>query len=524
MSFILNWWTSNQKKKAFFVIACLLLIGIVEVCANVGFGKWQKSFYDALEKKDSDAFFHQIFMFLPISALVLTSFVGANFLKSWASFEWRKWMTADLIQKWFDTKSYYKIPLHFKTIDNPDQRITQDIHDTTQKTIDLFTIFFKDGLNFITFSITLWILSQSLSFMIPGFLLWMAVLYALLAIIITFKIGRPLIVLDQNQESSEANFRYKLMRIMERREEIAKMQGENYEQSVLKESFFQIQKNYFKILTQKFYLNTTEILHGQGNMFVPLLIVVPLYFKNLITLGALMQIRFMFYEVYRSLSSCAYEYQKIASLRASLKRLIDFVQKMDEVSKIPSPLRKKNVLHIENLEIFSPKNDLIWSVSDFTLNPCEKKVLCAPSGTGKTSFLRVISGIYSFYKGDLMLPLIHQIMIIPQRPYMPLGTLKHILTYPNLSGDVKGAMKLCGIEHLISFLDLDQDYQQILSYGEQQRIQFARALLQKPDYLIMDEPVSGLDSLAAKTLLSTLRTNLESSAILILSHEEIEKF
>lgn len=505
-------------------MVCLLLIGVVDVCANVGFGKWQKSFYDALEKKDSNEFFHQILMFLPVSALVLTSFVGANFLKSWASFKWRKWMTHDLLQKWFTTKSYYKIPLHFQTIDSPDQRITQDIHDTTQKTIDLFTIFFKDGLNFITFSITLWMLSQTLSFMIPGFLLWMAVLYALLAILVTFKIGRPLIALDQAQESAEADFRYKLMRIMEKREEIAKIQGEIYEQSVLKESFFQIQQNYFKILTQKFYLNTTEILHGQGNMFVPLLIVMPLYFKNLITLGALMQIRFMFYEVYRSLSSCAYEYQKIASLRASLTRLTDFVQKMNEIHPLPSPFRQKDTFHVKNLEIFSPKNTLIWSIPHFSLKPFEKKVLCAPSGTGKTSFLRVISGIYSFYKGNVTLPLSEQIMIIPQRPYMPLGTLRNALSYPSLSGNLAGTMRLCGLEHLMPFLDTEQDYQQILSYGEQQRIQFVRALLQRPDYLIMDEPVSGLDEIAAKTLLNVLKTNLTSSAILILSHQEIEEF
>ena len=497
----------------------LVLICVIDVLANVGFIDWQRKFFDALEQKNWEVFSYQILMFLPVAMIVLISFVGIDFLKGFVSLRWRRWMSQDLVHRWLCHQSYYKIPLHSNQIDNPDQRIAQDIKDVTQNTTDLFIIFFKSALNLITFSISLWMIGGPVVF-------FAAVIYSLLAIFITSKVGKPLIALDQSQEKVEANFRYKLMRIIEKKEEIAKFSGEQYEMKTLEKSFDDISLNYMKILKQKIYLDTTEILHGQGNMFIPLLLVVPFYFKGLISLGILMQIRAMFYEVYRSLSAFAYEYQKIASLRASFNRIIDFSKRIEEVGDDIIQKREMDLFEIKNLTIFSPSGKTIWDVPDFNLSLREKKVLKAPSGTGKTSLLRVICGIYPYFKGDLSLPLQSQMMIIPQRTYMNLGTLRDILCYPKTRslGMVEETMNLCGLSHLIPLLDREDDYTQILSAGEQQRINFVRVLLQKPQYLIMDEPISALDDTAAKELLDLLVSKLTSSSILLFSHTPADGF
>ncbi len=519
LKFLLLWWKSAQRNKAYLALGYLVIICIVDVLANVGFIQWQKQFFDALERKDVSVFFHQILMFFPVSILVLTSFVGTDFLKSFVGLRWRGWMSKDLSRRWLDHQSYYKIPLHGDQIDNPDQRIAQDIKDVTQNTTDLFVIFFKSTLNLITFSYFLWIIGGPLVFVA-------AVIYSFLAIFITSKVGKPLIALDQTQEKVEANFRYRLMRIMEKKEEIAKLSGEKYEQLTLDQSFNDISLNYMKILIQKIYLDITEILHGQGNMFIPLILVGPFYFQGLISLGVLMQIRAMFYEVYRSLSAFAYEYQKIASLRASCNRLIDFSKRIEETCDDINTTRKEGIFELKNLCVLTPQGKIIWNVPDFCLSLGDKKVLKAPSGTGKTSLVRVISGIYPYFTGKVQLPPKNQIMIIPQRTYMNLGTLRNIVCYPGVNGDlaVEETMHLCGLSHLIPLLDIQDDYTQILSAGEQQRINFVRVLLQKPLYLIMDEPISALDESAATKLLSLLSASIPNSAILLFSHTPASGF
>ena len=320
-TFLLSWWKGPDKKRAYGFLSLLLFFCVLDVVANVGFNLWQKNFFNALEQKQADVFISEIIRFIPLWFLVLFSFAGNRFIKNYISFQWREYLTDYFSKLWFLNKSYYTIKSEFGHVDNVDQRIAQDIKESTEKLTDLTGVFLKDGLNVITFSFILYELSKLLNFYIPGFLLYVAFLYAFLAIFATFKLGKPLIPLDQEQEKREADFRYLLMRVHEYASDLKQAKDNSQTTKTLSSAFLFIKQNYFAILRRKFFVDSFESIHGQLNMFIPLILTSPFYFQGLISLGVLIQIRGMFYEVYRSLASCAYEFEKIAHTLASLNRL-----------------------------------------------------------------------------------------------------------------------------------------------------------------------------------------------------------
>ncbi|MFZ4116690.1 MAG: ABC transporter ATP-binding protein/permease [Chthoniobacterales bacterium] len=538
---IFPWWISEEKKIAWLGMISLVILSLASVYIAVLFNNWSRDFYNTLEQKNLDGFLHQVLIFIPLVAILLFDFCTRAYLTAWLSFRWRRWATVALQKKWLSNYNFYKIPLRGKEMDNPDQRISQDVREVCYATISIFLSFFREGVNFITFAIILWNLSKVFDFKmmghslhIPGLLVWTSILYSLIGTLVIFKVGGPIIDLDRIQEKREANFRYSLMRIFERREEIATFRGEAVEQEVLQGTFLELTKNYYQILKRQIYINLFQNFYRNASMFVPLFLVGPLYFKSIITMGVLMQTQGMFAEVNASLSSVMTEFQGIAGALASLKRLIAFDALMQAEEK---PIRNLNSstqqLHIPSFIIRTPTAQKIWTSPEIFLTPGDRKILMAPSGTGKTSFLRVISGIYPYVDGGLV-TLDHDAMIIPQRPYMPVGTLRQCLLYPSLEELLEqqakeeetliALMKQTYLEHLIPSLDEADDYQNRLSLGEQQRINFLRVLLHEPRWLFMDEPFSQLNKEYSKVLLQLLTSTLQNSGIFIVSHQEIPGF
>ena len=538
---IFPWWISEEKKVAWCGIITLLLLSLGSVYIAVIFNSWSRNFYNTIEQKNLEAFLHQTLIFFVIMIFLLADFCTRSYLTAWLSFRWRRWSTLQLQTKWLSNKNFYTIPLQGKEMDNPDQRIAQDVREVCYATIAISLSFFREGVNFITFSIILWNVSRafdfkiaSLTLHIPGLLVWTAIAYSLIGTIVIFKIGRPIIDLDRIQEKREANFRYGLMRIFERREEIATLRGEAVEQEFLQGTFLELTKNYYHILKRQIYINLFQNFYRNASMFVPLFLVGPLYFKNIITMGVLMQAQGMFDQVNASLSLIMTEFNAITGALASLKRLIAFHAMMQEDDQpITYLTASNNQLHIAPLTIRTPTHELICISPEVVLKSGDRKVLMAPSGTGKTSFLRVISGIYPYVDGGLM-TLDQEAMIIPQRPYMPVGTLRQCLLYPlpesHFAHKAIGQetlvtlMKKTYLEHLIPLLDTDDDYQNRLSLGEQQRINFLRVLVQEPRWVFMDEPCSQLNKEYAQHLLLLLTSRLDTSGIFIISHQEMLGF
>ncbi|MGL4426811.1 MAG: ABC transporter ATP-binding protein/permease [Alphaproteobacteria bacterium] len=528
------WWRSEEKGFAWTSLIFLIVLSVLSVYLAVVMNAWQKKFFDALEKKDLDAFLQQLLFFVPLVSVMLAEFCTRNYMTNWISFRWRRWMTREMKEKWFSTKGYYRVPLETHELDNPDQRIAQDADTSTAGILSLFLIFFKEGINFFTFSTMLWGLSQHLPlvigehrWMIPGFLLWAALGYSFLGIVIIFKIGKPLIGLDREQEKREATFRYRLIRVVERREEIASLGGEFAEAKGLESVFQTITQNYYAILKRHIYINFFQNFYLNTGHFIPIFIAGPTYFAGLITMGILMQIKGMFGEVYDSASLIVFKFQQIASILASLQRILTFHRLLehgaDQAAK--KIQRKASYLQIQQLTLLSPKGDVIWQVPPFDLKPGEHKLLMGPSGIGKTTLLRVMKGIYPFYEGIFKRP--EQMLFVPQRPYMPVGTLRACLSYPSAPlGDdlLKPLLEACKLAHLTPQLDEEADFQQILSLGEQQRINFVRILAHQPKWLVLDEPTSQLNEDYRDDLLRLLKDRLPKSGMLIITHQKLPLF
>jgi putative ATP-binding cassette transporter len=530
------WFFSYEKKLAWIGLITLMLMSIFSVYVGVLMNDWSKHFFNAISDKNKADFLRQVLIFIPLAILAISDFCVRSYFASWYAFRWRRWQTETLQARWLSQKNYYRMPLKHDFIDNPDQRIANDLPQITRGIIGLFQQFFREGINFFTFSVLLWGLSNSIpmaafgiSMTIPGFLVWIALAYALFGVIIVFKVGRPLIDLNRGQEKCEADFRYGLMRIFERREEIATLAGEASEQSRLKTVFQALTHNYYQILKQSIYVNLFQNFYGNVQLFIPLFIIGPAYFAGSITLGILMQARGMFSQISDSLLSIVDSYQNIASLIASMQRVILFKERMEKLPAIieeSAPAAIISTARVQHLTLLDPQGQKIWSVPDFTINKGEHKLLMAPSGRGKTSLLRVLSGLSHFYTGTPP-EIPTNMMFIPQRPYMPLGTLRNCLAYPHLSASddrLLPLMKICHLDHLIPFLDTLRDYQQTLSVGEQQRINFLRVLYQHPPWLMMDEPTSNLNQDYAEKLCEELRKALPDSGILIITHSQLPHF
>lgn len=533
--YIFPWWRSSEKKIAWGGMAALIVMSLLSVYIAVVFNDWSRDFYNTIEKKDLNGFLHEVLIFIPLLAALLFDFCSRNYLSAWLSFRWRRWSTERLQEKWLSHKNFYKMPLQTKEMDNPDQRISQDVTQVCYTTIDVFLSFFRDGVNFITFAIILWNLSRAFVFKIgthdltfPGLLVWASVGYSLLGTVVTFKVGGPIIELDRVQEKREANFRYRLMRVFERREEIATLSGEKAEHAGLQETFGALITNYYQVLKRQIYINFFENFYRNASMFVPLFLVGPLYFKSVITMGVLMQSQGMFREVNGSLSAIAFQFQTIASGLASLQRLMAFNALMEKEDYATTYLpQHEGRLHIPSLTIRTPQNQKIWVSPEIILKEGDRKVLMAPSGTGKTSFLRVISGIYPYVDGG-GIAINENAMIVPQRPYMPIGTLRQCICYPSVdsmdSEQIIFFMKQTQLEHLLPLLDEVHDYQNRLSLGEQQRINFIRILLHRPKWLFMDEPIAQLHKDASESIFDIVTKSLSQSGIFIISHQKISGF
>jgi putative ATP-binding cassette transporter len=541
--YIFPWWKSEEKKVAWSGFVALVVISLISVYIAVLFTNWQRDFFNAIEKKDLHRFLHEALLYGPLVGAILFDFCSRAYLTAWLSFRWRRWSTEQLQKKWLSHKNFYKVALTSKEIDNPDQRISQDVKEVCSSTVNIFFSLFHDGINFLTFAIILWELSKDFKFHFssytiktPGILLWASIAYSLFGTITTIKIGIPLIKLDRIQEKKEADFRYRLMRVFERREEIATLHGEQTEHHSLRESFRELTKNYYDILRRQIYVNLFENFYTNISLFVPLLLVGPLYFQSLITMGVLMQIQGIFSQVNFSLSSLSRQFSLISNATASFQRLITFEASMkkeniaDSFLALPqssSSHEDHEHLHIPSLTIQTPTKKTIWISPKMSLKLGDRKVLIAPSGTGKTSFLRAIAGMYP-YAEEGALVIKENFMIVPQRPYMPLGTLRQCLHYPytKWSNDdqIMRFMKEVGLEHFVKLLDQVHDYHNRLSLGEQQRMNFVRVLLHQPTWLFMDEPIAHLPKKYADSLLCLLTKNLPHSGIFIVSHQELDGF
>jgi putative ATP-binding cassette transporter len=368
------------------------------------------------------------------------------------------------------------------------------------------------------------------SYQVPGYLVWAALIYAIFGTWVTHLVGRPLIKLNFDQQRFEADFRFSLVRLRENAEEVTLLAGEPAESERLRDRFANVVKNWHGIMTRTKRLTFLTAGYNQAAIIFPFLVVSPVYFFGTLTLGGLMQISQAFSQVQSALSFFVSAYSSIADWKAVLDRLagfeasIDWAQALGETApRVEFISEGAGTLHVEQMAVGLPNGQEIVHLSDFVISPGERILVTGPSGSGKTSLFRALGGIWPFGSGSVRIPEGASVLVLPQRPYLPLGTLRGALAYPGpqdsfSAKEIDEVLDAVGLSGLRDQLDETAYWTDKLSGGEKQRLSIARALLQKPQWLFLDEATSALDEASEATLYHLLLERLPDTAIVSIGH------
>ncbi len=529
-----GYWNSEEKWKARGLLGIVIALNFIAVYITVLLNQWYNTFYNALQNYDQAAFWSLNGQFAILAFLHIIVAVYAMYLQQMLQIKWRKWMTNCYLDKWMHNQTYYKMQILEDKTDNPDQRISEDINQFVSLTLSLSLGFLKQITMLGAFIAILWDLSGVITipvgsdqFTIYGYMVWISILYAVIGTYLTAKIGNPLIRLNYDQQRYEANFRFNMVRLRENSESVAFYGGDNPEKSGLMARFEQVFKNYWSLMKYGKRLTWFTSGYGQLAIIFPTLLAAPRYFSGVMQLGGLIQTSSAFGRVQDALSFFVDSYTSIAQWQAVVKRLLGFVEHMQAVEelKVDTNIAEVNVerLAIKNLTVALPNGQTLLQDVNLQVSCGEKLLITGASGCGKSTFMRTISGIWPFGKGSIVVPQGQIRLFLPQRPYLPLGSLKEAILYPkeNLLVDderIKEVMKECQLGDFISKLYDDADWSRILSLGEQQRLAFARVLLIKPEWVFLDEATSALDEPTEKVMYELLVEHLPNTAIISIGH------
>ena len=523
--------------------AGLALLGIVVtielgiVAIDVLLNQWRNRFYNSLQEHNWDNFVYELKYFSVIAAIFIGIAVYQLYLNQWLQIRWRTWMTRRYLGEWLDDANHYRMQLLGDAADNPDQRIAEDIRLFVEQTLSIGIGFLNSVVTLVSFVIILWGLSAAaplhvfgIQYDIPGYLVWGALIYAILGTVLTHLIGRPLIGLDFRQQQYEAEFRFNLVRARENAEQIALLHGEAAERGRLLDRFRDVIGNWMGIMVRTKKVTAFTAGYGQASVIFPYILVAPAYFAQKVQLGGLMQTASAFSSVQGALSFFVTAYRQLAMWRSIVMRLEGFEaaianarsyrERTDIIRVKPS---SGTDISLRDLLLQLPDGAPLMNADGFTLRDGERTLLKGPSGAGKSTLFRAIAGIWPFGRGTIDVPANATLMMLPQRPYFPVGKLADAIVYPSEAGaydrdSIGAALTAVGLPALAGRLDEDAHWNRMLSLGEQQRLGIARALLHKPDYLFLDEATASLDEPAEAKLYRLLDDRLPDTTIVSIGH------
>lgn len=519
------------------LVGLAIFITFAQVALTLRLNFWYRDLFNALQEYQADVFWYQlIWVFGPLATIWVCIGLLDAFVDELIVLRWRTWLTRSLYQRWLANGTHFRIPFTGETADNPDQRIQNDVELFIRQTMALSIRLLSQAATLVSFIVVLWTLSRDFvlpftdSLVIPGFLVWTVVAYAVVGTWLTHLLGRPLIGLNFHQEKVEADFRFSLARNRVYSEQIALLRGEQAESARLKGMFGAIIGNTLRILYRRIKLGTFTLSYNQLSVVFPYILAAPSYFLKKITLGHFQQTANAFSNVQTALSFFIDSYRTIASYRATTNRLTSFSSVMAEAESLADKgygLEQtdsaKTDVTAKDLVLGLPDGREIMRVASLALPKGQSTLLTGPSGSGKSTLFRAIVGIWPFGKGRVDVPKGQSALVLPQQPYIPLGTLRGAVSYPNttdaFSDDaIRDALIAAQLPKLAEDLDKVDAWDQRLSGGEKQRLAIARAILAKPDWLFLDESTAALDEKSEAGIYRMLREKLPGTTIVSIGH------
>jgi len=530
-----SYWHSQEKWKARGLLAGVIALTLGQVYMLVLLNGWNNDFYNALQQRAFESFWPLIGQFAGFAFLHIIFAVYAIYVRQILEIKWRNWMTDKYLDRWLGHQTYYRLQVAGQDdMDNPDQRIADDVNSFVNLTLGLFVGVLKQATSLVAFVVILWNLSGSLDIplgdtvlSVPGYMVFVTLIYSVVGTWLAHKVGRKLIRLNYDQQRFEADFRFSMVRVRENSESVAFYGGEKPELQNFRERFALVIGNFWGLMKRTKLLNFYVNGYAQIAIIVPVLMCAPQYFSGTMQLGGFMQTISAFGRVQDALSYFVESYDSIAQYVAVIRRLGGFAGHMEEAEALTSSFdftrNTSNALQLWQMDIALPDGRQLAEKLSIAVPAGKRLLISGGSGAGKSTLLRAIAGIWPYGTGEISLPTGWRTMFLPQRPYLPLGSLRRAIYYPqpvpeNTDDNLSGLLEHFGLQKLAGQLDAVDDWSRILSLGEQQRLAFIRILLLRPDIVFLDESTSALDEPREAQAYEILHQMLPQMAVVSVGH------
>lgn len=538
---LIPFWKTKDSRWAKVFLGGALLLKFCSIYLTYQFSMWSKNFFNSLQSKDSDMFFHQLWILFLLSMASLFCYANETYFSSRAIIMWRRWLSDRFAKAWLFSKAYYKNN-YTKTVDNPDQRIAEDLAIAPSKTVSLIFDMIDSIGTLGVFMVILWNLSTNFPIMgvqIPGILLWIALIYVIIGSYLTHIIGRPLIGYERLMQQYEANYRHKLIRIREKAKSVSFFKGDLFELALLRDSFSFIYNNYKLLIKNKKNLRYFSFGYDRLSAYFPYIIASPQFFIGRFQLGELIQTAQAFNSVRANLSWFIYNYGDLAEWKATFDRLLK-LEHLLSMSEASSDFHYNTVhegLRLEDLDVNLPDGTHLFTITKAHFKEGHRYALCGPSGVGKSTLFYVLNKLWMYGKGSVTLPE-KDVLYLPQTPYLPLTSLRDALYYPHVNSDpsmvdpntphdqygahdhapLKNLLEKVHLSYLYDKLDEKDSWDHVLSLGEQQRLSFAKIWLHKPQWVLLDEALSAVDEPTQMSILNAFKEDFPNVTVIGIEH------
>jgi putative ATP-binding cassette transporter len=541
----LGFWRKGGGRTAWLLTFMVIAIALVNLALQYRLNVWHRVTFDALDKRDGSGLLYQALIFFPLIAAIVGVAAAATYAKMTLQRRWREWLNGHVLDHWLTGGRYYQLNLVPGDHTNPEYRVAEDLRMSVDAPVEFLIGVFSAVSSAIVFIGVLWFIGGELTvplgstvLRIPGFLVVAAVIYAMLASGSMVMIARAFISVSENKNQAEADYRYMLTRLRENGESIAMLGGGNEERAGLDGAFSTVRQRWYELMMQ--YIRTTLVSQSSSGLapIIPILLCAPKYVAGTMTLGEVMQAASAFMIVQVAFNWLVENYPRLADWTASASRLASLLVSLDRLERAEREettgriVRKEaeaGALRLRDVSVTLDDGSAVVNEADIEIARGEKVLVVGESGTGKSTLVRAIAGLWPWGRGEILVKF-EGLFLMPQRPYVPLGTLRRAVTYP-LSPEevddtvVRAIVEDVGLGHFLDRLDEDANWEHVLSGGEKQRLAFARALLQRPHTIVMDEATAALDPLSQEQLMRLLLERLPKATVISVGHRaELEAF